>query len=126
MLRWVARVKPPETLCLVSDSIRACGLPPGRYRFAGNSVRLHNGKVTLADGTLAGSALSLDQAFRIQVQDVGIPVEKVAISASQAPARVLNWQRHRGEIDVNKRADLVVMSRRLKVKQTYLGGERVF
>lgn len=125
VLKDLAQRKAPEEICLVSDSAHPCGLRPGRYSFAGFPVILRGGRVTLADGTLAGSALTLDEAFRIQVQRVGVSPEKVSISASRAPARVVGWHRQLGEIKPGRRADLVILDRKFGVRQTFLGGEPV-
>jgi N-acetylglucosamine-6-phosphate deacetylase len=125
VMRWAARLLSPERICLVSDSVAPCGLRPGRYRFAGKHVRLQGGRVTLADGRLAGSALTLDQAFRVQVKEVGMRPEQAALSASLVPARVLGWS-DVGDIAPGKRADLVRLTPGLRVRETYLGGVRVF
>ncbi len=126
VMRWLARVKRPEEVCLVSDSVSPCGLRPGTYRFAGRDVRLEGGRVTLSDGTLAGSALTLDRAVRSQVRDAGRLPEEASVSASATPARIAGWHRDRGEIAPGKIADLVVLDRNLAVRETYLAGERVF
>jgi N-acetylglucosamine-6-phosphate deacetylase len=126
ILRWVADRKPPERLCLVSDSVSPCGLRPGPHSFAGRQVRLKGGRVTLADGTLAGSALTMDQAFRTQVRDVGLSAAEVAVAASYTPARIVGWHRQIGEVAVGKRADLVVLTPHLRIRQTFFGGDRVF
>ncbi len=126
VLRWVAAIKDPEQLCLVSDSVSPCGLRPGRYRFAEGEVRLHRGRVTLSDGTLAGSALTMDVAFGVQVKDIGLAPARVSVSASWTPARIVGWHRQIGQVSTGKRADLVVLGRDLRVCQTYLAGQRVF
>jgi N-acetylglucosamine-6-phosphate deacetylase len=122
VMRWVARTTGVERLCLVSDSVSPCGLRSGRYQFAGRAVRLEGGRITQEDGTLAGSALTLDEALRVQVRQVGLPLHAAARAASYSPARVLGWHRRTGEIAVAKRADLVVLDRRLGVRETWLGG----
>lgn len=126
VMRWLAQIKPPGEICLVSDSVAPCGLRPGPYRFAGKVVQLAGGRVTLGDGTLAGSALTMDAAFRVQVQKVGLAPAAVAVSASATPARVVNWHRDRGSIAPGKIADLVVLGARLGVRETYLAGRCVF
>ena len=64
VVRAVFRMFGPERVILISDSMRACGLENGLYDLGGQQVRLTNGKATLADGTLAGSASSLLQCLR--------------------------------------------------------------
>lgn len=126
ILRSVALAKSADQICLVSDSTIPCGLRSGRYRFAGQEVELRAGRITTREGALAGSALTLDQAFRVQVESVGLPAGRVSVSASHTPARICGWHRRVGDILPGMRADLVVLDRQLRVRETFLGGQRVY
>jgi N-acetylglucosamine-6-phosphate deacetylase len=124
-LKLVARVKPPEKICLISDSVAPAGLADGRYEFAGAPVRLARGRVTLPDGTLAGSALTMDRAFRLMVREAGVSAAAAAMMASKSPARAVGWK-HFGDIAPGQRGNLVVLDDRLRVEATYLRGERIY
>jgi len=126
MLRAVAKFKTADQICLVSDSTLPCGLRPGRFRFAGQNVELRQGRVTTANGTLAGSALTLDRAFQVQVEQVGCEPAQVALSAARTPARICGWHRRIGDILPGMRADLLIMDRKFRVRETYLAGKRVY
>jgi N-acetylglucosamine-6-phosphate deacetylase len=123
ILRWLGRLLPPERLCLVSDSVAPCGLSDGDYLFAGERVRLSEGRVTLANGRLAGSALTMAEAFRYQVEEIGAAPALASISASTTPAAVAGWSRTTGEIAVGKRADLVALDRRWRPLATWVAGK---
>jgi N-acetylglucosamine-6-phosphate deacetylase len=124
-LRLAARLKPPGRVCLVSDSVAPCGLAEGRYTFAGAPVRLEGGRVTLLDGTLAGSALTLDRALRFMVEEAGVGLADAVTMATEAPADAAGL-RGVGRIAPGFRADLVVLDRRLRVREVYLAGELAY
>jgi len=122
LLRMVHELKDRRSVTLVSDSVAPCGLPPGRYSFAGAPVDLRDGRVTLPDGTLAGSALTLDRAVALHVKELGFPVEEAILLASANPARLVGEKR-RGEIRPGFRADLVHLDERLRPRRTWVAGE---
>ncbi|HZT67654.1 MAG TPA: amidohydrolase family protein [Acidimicrobiales bacterium] len=74
------------------------------------------------DGTIAGSALTMDRAVRNVVSAAGVPFEAAVAAASTVPARVLG-DRTRGEVAPGRRADLVVLDSEMRVGQTWVGGE---
>jgi N-acetylglucosamine-6-phosphate deacetylase len=125
VLRLVHRVKPRERVILVSDSVHPCGLKPGRYQFAGRPVRAAGGRITLLDGTLAGSLLTLDHAVALHVREVGLSPESSVLLATRNPARAVGWGRTRGEIAPGRRADLVLLDDAMRVRATWLAGRLV-
>ncbi len=125
VLRLVHAVKPRESVVLVSDSVHPCGLKSGVYPFAGKRVRASGGRVTLLDGTLAGSLLSLDRAVSLHVKNVGLSPAESVFLATENPARVIGLGRSRGAIAPGKRADLVVLDRAMRVRATWLEGRQV-
>jgi N-acetylglucosamine-6-phosphate deacetylase len=122
ILRLVHALKDRRSVTLVSDSVAPCGLPPGRYSFADAPVDLRDGRVTLPDGTLAGSALTLDRAVALHVKELGLPLEEAIRLASENPARLVGEKR-RGEIRPGFRADLVHLDDRLRPRRTWVAGE---
>jgi len=100
-------------------------LPEGAYDFAGKPVHLRGGRVTLPDGTLAGSALAMDRAVALTVKDVGLPLEEAVLLATRNPARLLGEERARGAVAPGRRADLVLLGRNLRVRATWLEGKQV-
>jgi N-acetylglucosamine-6-phosphate deacetylase len=125
VLRLINAMKSRDKVVLVSDSVMPCGLEDGRYRFAGSDVVLDNGRITQPDGRLAGSALTLDRAIRVEVNDAGASLEDAVLFASQNPARTIGVERTRGSIAPGRRADFALLDSRLHVKATWLAGELV-
>jgi N-acetylglucosamine-6-phosphate deacetylase len=110
-------------LHFVTDATAPTGLPDGSYSFAGEPAEKKDGAVRLADGTLAGSVLTMDQALRNLVS-VGLPLADAARRLSLRPADYLGIQ-NRGRITVGAWADLVVLSPVLELKEVYVEGEPI-
>jgi len=112
-----------DRLTLVTDAIRATGLPEGESELGGQRVLVQEGRATLADGTLAGSVLTLDAALRNAVH-AGVPLAQAASLLTANPARYLGLT-DRGRVEAGLRADLVVLDANLNVAEVWLKGERV-
>lgn len=112
----------PRAYC-VSDSTAAAGMPDGEYRLGRQRVTKTLGCVRLADGTLAGSTLTLDQALRNLV-DMGLSVADASARTSRYPADYLGLK-DRGRIEPGAWADLVVLDRTLRPIAVYVEGEPV-
>jgi N-acetylglucosamine-6-phosphate deacetylase len=113
----------PDRLLLISDAMRAAGRPEGESELGGQRVRVQGGAARLADGTLAGSVLTLDVALR-NVVAAGVPVERAARLVSEVPAQYLGLD-DRGRLEPGLRADLVVLDAALEVQGVYRSGRRV-
>jgi N-acetylglucosamine-6-phosphate deacetylase len=111
----------PNLYC-VTDSTAAAGMPDGQYMLGRQVVHKCMGGVRLADGTLAGSTLTMDQALRNLVS-IGLPLADAARRVSTNAADYLGETR-RGRIAPGCFADLVVLDRDLKLKAVYIEGER--
>lgn len=118
-----ARAAKGAKLCLVTDAIRACGLPEGRTELGGQEVMVLEGAARLSDGTLAGSVLTLDVALRNAVA-AGVPLAEAAVMASLAPARYLGLE-DRGALREGARADVVEMDAHLQVTRVFAAGREV-
>jgi N-acetylglucosamine-6-phosphate deacetylase len=124
-LRLAYREKGPSGLALITDAMEAAGMNDGEYELSGRRVRLENGSVRLPNGTLAGSALTMDQAVRNAVRFLGIPLEDGVRMASATPAAILGLS-EKGTIAPGADADLVILSEEGKVKETLVAGETVY
>lgn len=112
----------PKLYC-VTDSTAGAGMPDGHYHLGSQQVIKCLGGVRLADGTLAGSVLTMDQALRNLVS-IGMNVAEASRLVSTHPADYLA-EYERGRLQVGAYADLVVMSPELTLRQTFVEGECV-
>lgn len=112
-----------DRICLISDSMRACGLEDGTYDLGGQDVTVRGNVATLADGTIAGSVTDLAACVRHAVREMDVPLEDAVLAATLTPARAIGIDGERGSIEVGKIADLVVLDEDLNVKHVVLRGE---
>lgn len=115
----------PDRVCLISDSMSACGMPNGEYELGGQKVFVKDKKATLADGTIAGSATSLADCMRKAVS-FGIPLETAVKAATYNPAASVGLDKKIGSIAVGLDADLIVMRPDLSFETVYFKGEQKF
>ena len=114
-----------ERMILISDSMRAAGMPDGAYTLGGLNVEVKGNRATLADGTLAGSVTNLMDCMRTAVA-MGIPLETAVRCATYNPAKSIGVEALYGRIAAGAYGDCVLLSRNnLSVQNVILGGELV-
>ena len=124
-LNVALRSKGPERVALVTDAIAAAGAPAGRFALAGVEVSSDGKSARLADGTLAGSTLTMDHAVRMMAGVAGAHLEDALAMASTVPAATIGLA-DAGRIAVGQTADLTLWSAALEVTATIVGGEIVY
>lgn len=113
-----------ERMILISDSMRATGMPDGSYTLGGLDVNVRGNRATLAsDGALAGSATTLPDCVRIAVKKMGIPLETAIACATIHPAKSLKIDDRYGSIEEGKKADLVLWDEELRLKKVIKDGQ---
>jgi N-acetylglucosamine-6-phosphate deacetylase len=116
MLRLAYEVAGPGRTALITDAMSAAGLGDGDYVLGPMRVRVDDGVARIVEGgSIAGSTLTMDVAFRRAVREVGMSLPDAVQVASLTPARVLGMAGRIGSIAVGKAADLVVLSDDLEV-----------
>jgi N-acetylglucosamine-6-phosphate deacetylase len=124
MMRLAIRAKGIERIMAITDGTAGSGLAVGSVtRLGGEPITVTERTAVLADGTLAGSILTMDGAFRNLVNGLGLTMVDAARLCSTTPARQLGLP-DRGRIAVGCQADVVVLDSGLQVRQTYLRGAR--
>lgn len=121
IVRLMHRLKGPEGMVLITDALQAMGLGDGNYIFGGHHVTVSEGIARLADGTLASSTVTMNEALRLTEAN-GISMEDAVHMASTTPARILGLS-HKGKIEVGYDADLVLMDERYQVQWTMIEGK---
>jgi N-acetylglucosamine-6-phosphate deacetylase len=118
--------KGTDRVILITDAVRAAGLPDGEYQIDERTVTLKDGAVRLPDGTLAGSALTMDAALRNFMQAVGQPLSAIWPTSSLNAARAIHVSDRKGSPEVGKDADLVLVDDQINVHLTVVEGRIVY
>lgn len=110
-------------IVLISDSMRATGMPDGTYTLGGLDVAVRGNRATLvSDGALAGSVTNLMDCVRTLVRDMKIPLETAVACATINPARCLGIEADYGSIAEGKTADLVLLDEDLNIRMVVKRG----
>jgi N-acetylglucosamine-6-phosphate deacetylase len=123
VVRVAIGAKGPSRVMAITDGTAGAGLPPGaRVALGGQAITVEENASFLDDGTLAGSVLTMDKAFRMLIGKVGLsPVDAVTV-CSTTPARELRVDGF-GVLAPGAVADLAVLDATCQVKQTWIGGQ---
>lgn len=119
------RMKGADGLVLITDAMRAKGLPHGEYELGGQAVYVTEKGAHLAQGNLAGSVLTMDEAVRNMQQATGCDVCELVAMTSFNAAQQLQLV-HKGIIAEQADADVVLMSDDLRVQATIIAGNIVY
>ncbi len=126
VVRATFRMLGAGRIVLISDSMRAAGMPDGSYTLGGLDVNVKGRKVTLASNSaLAGSASNLMECMRVAVTQMGIPLETAVGCASVNPAKCLGVFAQRGSIEAGKVADVVLLDESLQVQAVVKDGVQI-
>ncbi|MBQ8308778.1 MAG: N-acetylglucosamine-6-phosphate deacetylase [Clostridia bacterium] len=125
-IRLLVKNKPADKLTLVTDAMRAKGIPDGVSELGGQTVYVKNGEARLADGTLAGSVLRMNRAVQNMVTKVGVPFTQAVDYATINPAKTLKIDAETGSIKVGKRADFTVINDTYDVLLTVRDGKVIY
>lgn len=115
------KAKGLDKVMLITDSIEASGLEDGQYKLGNQAVFVKDNSARLADGTLAGSILAMNDAVKNAYQHLGLTINEAVNLASYNPAKNLNLI-DLGEIAVNKTADIIMFDEALDVDFVMIDG----
>jgi len=125
LIRLVHKIKGPDRVCLVTDSMRATGLGPGSYKLGEWDVLVEDGVAKLPDRSkFAGSVCTMAHAVRTAVA-AGVPLPDALRMASETPAQLTGLQ-DRGTLTPGQAADLVILDHELELRQTIVAGRVVY
>ena len=115
-----------DRVVLITDAMAGAGMADGEYDLVGQHITLRQGKATLSDGTLAGSAATLNQCVRNVHQKVGLPLHQAVQMASLNPARAMGFADRMGSLTVGKDANLMIIDEDVNVHLTMVKGSVVY
>lgn len=130
LLQFIYKCKGADNICLITDAIRAGGMPNGTQTVIGS---LKNGLPVIVEDdvaklldrqSFAGSTATADRLYRTMAQAIGKDMVALSKMASLTPARVMGWT-DRGEIAVGKRADMLLINEELEIEKIIFGGNSI-
>ena len=113
-------------LILITDSVRAGGLPDGEYDLGGQRIVLRGIECRLPDGTIAGSVLTMMGAVKNMSVNTGVPLHEIIACASLYPARVVGADGSKGSLETGKDADITIFGGDFGIIKTIIGGRVVY
>lgn len=125
MVKTLVRAIGHERLTLITDAIRAAAVGEGEYDLGGLRVTVRDGACRLANGTLAGSVLTMNRAWRLVQEFADVPRSAADVMAATNPAKRIGLS-HKGRIDVGYDADIVALDAKADVIWTMVGGHLVY
>ena len=126
MLKLIVKVIGPDRLLLITDSMRAKGLPDGSYTLGDQDVTVSGKEAVLSDGRLAGSVLKMNEGLRQLREAAGISWSDAIKLSSENAARRLGVYNRKGSLDPGKDADIVLVTDDFSVRNTFCRGRMRF
>jgi N-acetylglucosamine-6-phosphate deacetylase len=113
-----------DRICLISDSMMACGLEDGDYSLGGQAVTVKGNLATLTElGNIAGSVTNLMNCVRTAVKVMDIPLASAIKCAAVNPAKAIGIYDQYGSLDAGKQANVVLLDENLEIKYIIKDGK---
>jgi N-acetylglucosamine-6-phosphate deacetylase len=116
----------PERLIVITDALAGAGLNDATFEFAGQTARVVRGAARLADGTITGSVLTMDQALRNMLQMTGVTLQQAVGMLALNPARSLHLDDRKGRLQVGYDADVLLFDQKLSLQAAICRGKVAF
>ncbi len=131
LLHLILKIKGVSRISLVTDSMRAAGMPEGPSILGGladgQEVIVEDGVAKLLDrSAFAGSVATADRLVRTMVTEAGCTVCDAVRMITENPAKVMGIYGRKGSLDPGKDADIVVFDENIGIRRTIIGGEVIY
>lgn len=131
LLKLIYKIKGPDKIALVTDSMRAAGMPEGESILGGirdgQKVIVEDGVAKLPDRTaFAGSVATADRLVRTMINIAEVPLIDAVRMMTTTPAKIMKIDDRKGSIVVGKDADLVIFDEDINIQTTMVEGEVVY
>ena len=113
-------------MVLITDCVRAGGMPDGEYELGGQPIFLKGIECRLADGTIAGSVLKLNDGVRNVLTHTSLPVNEVFKMASLNPAAAIHCDDRIGSLEAGKDADIIIADENISIVRTIKKGRTIY
>ncbi len=126
VVKALIRAKGVDRTLLITDAMRAAGLPGGTYDLGGQEIAVHDGIARTASGSLAGSTLTMDRALRNVIEFAGLELGDALKMATTTPAATLGLSGCKGVLAPGADADIILLTQDLEVALTMVAGRVVY
>ena len=124
VLNLLYKLKGPQRICLITDATAPCGLPEGStLEGVGGTITIRNGAVRLPNGTLAGSALMMNDAVLRARNMLQVPLAKILQMSSLTPAEAIRMEGAIGQIKTGHSADMVLFDDDFRIHYVVVRGK---
>ena len=121
----LAYILKKDKIVLITDSVAGTCMPDGESSIGGLSVFIKDGKVRLADGTIAGSTLTLADGVKNLAEFAKIPYEDAIYCATASPAKMIGAYDSIGSIDEGKMANMIILDEDNNVSEVIFRGVKI-
>ena len=130
LLKLIYKIKGPNKIALITDAIRAAGMPAGESiignKHTGLRVIVEDGVSKLPDrSSFAGSVATADHLVRTMIRLADISLIEVIKMITLTPARIMNIANHKGSLTIGKDADIILFDENIDVFATMIRGKLV-
>jgi N-acetylglucosamine-6-phosphate deacetylase len=126
MVKLLVRAKGLLRTVLITDAMRAAGMPDGEYDLGGQQITVKNGEARLPAGNLAGSTLTMERAVRNVMRAADLSLPEALRLASLTPAESIGLAGRKGRLAPGWDADIVLLDEQVNVALTMVGGQVVY
>jgi N-acetylglucosamine-6-phosphate deacetylase len=131
LLKLIYKIKGPERIALITDAMRAAGLPPGESILGslkdGIKVIVEDEVAKMPDrGAFAGSVATFDRLVRNMVTLAGVPLVEDVRMASETPASIMKIGDRKGALEAGKDADIVIFDENIKIETTIVNSKIIY
>jgi N-acetylglucosamine-6-phosphate deacetylase len=126
VVNLVLRTKGVDRTILITDAVRAGGLPDGEYELGKEKIIVKSSVSRTLSGSLAGSTLTMEAAVKNMITFTGRSLKEIIPLATSVPARAMGWYGQKGVITPGADADIVILDRDLNIQTTIVSGRVVY
>jgi N-acetylglucosamine-6-phosphate deacetylase len=126
MATIVTRILGPDRTIVITDALAGAGMEDATFEFAGQPAHVERGAARLADGTITGSVLTMDQALRNTLRMTRVSLPEAIAMQTLNPACAIHADDRKGQLRVGYDADVLLFSADLTLQATFCRGRLAF